>query len=81
MRTITLLELEKLWSKHLSALDGKLHVVQHPMELSPAYPSYCRRNWTAWQENKQRRMQQLAELDMIETHLIDYYEDNDPITP
>jgi hypothetical protein len=80
-KVITLFDLEKLWAEYLQTQDGKVHTIEHPMELSPAYISYCRRSWSAWTTQKEKRIYQLATLDMLETVLIDYYIETKPIRP
>ena len=60
---------------------GKLKVREHPMELTPAYNSYCRRQWGAWERQKEKRMNQLQELGIAETHEIDYYLNTHAIRP
>lgn len=76
-KIITLFQLEKLWHAHTGA-SGQPH---HPMELSPAYRSFCKRSWTAWHDQRRRRYEQLIELDIFETHDIDFYINEKPILP
>ena len=80
-RIITLVELESLYAKYQEEKTGKIVRPETPMELSPAWNSYCKNNWIAFQKGKERRQYQLVELDMIETHEIDYYVNTKPITP
>jgi hypothetical protein len=76
-KIITLHQLEKLWHAHI----GGTGLPNHPMELSPAYRSFCKRNWTAWHDQRRRRYEQLDDLDMLDTHDIDYYIETKPILP
>jgi len=80
-KIITLFALEKLWAEHLKKETGKIYAVDYPIELTPAYVSYCRRTWGAWDQWKNKRIEQLAKMGMLETHAIDYYESQDPIRP
>jgi len=80
-KVITLFDLETLWAEHLHKEDGKVHTPEYPMELNPAYHSFCRRSWSAWTLQKEKRLYQLATLDMLETVLIDYYIETQPIRP
>jgi hypothetical protein len=78
---ITLKELEVLYAKFQEEQTGKIVRPQHPIELSPGWNSYCKQHWTAFEQGRQRREYQLVELDMIETHEIDYYKNTPPIVP
>jgi hypothetical protein len=69
-KTITLQELEKLWGEYL----GKR--LETPIELSPNYHSYCKRNPSFWYANKEKRLAQLQKLHLIETTTLDWYENN-----
>jgi hypothetical protein len=50
-------------------------------EASPAWGSYCKRTWGAWERHKQFRLEELDALDMLETYEIDYYLKTNPINP
>ena len=50
-----------------------------PIELQPAWGSYCRRTMGAWERQKQFRLEQLDAMDMLDTHEIDYYVVTQPI--
>ena len=50
-----------------------------PIELQPAWGSYCRRTLGAWERQKQFRLEQLDAFDMLDTHEIDYYAVTQPI--
>ena len=80
-KVITLHDLEKLWAEHLKKETGKLYAPEHPIELSPAYKSYCRRSWGAWETCRDKRIEQLAKMGMLDDYIIDYYESTDPIRP
>ena len=80
-KVITLFELENLYAQLMLKEGNSKYVEEYPMELSPAYSSYCRRSWTAWTKQKEKRISQLAQLDLLDKVLIDYYIKTKPITP
>jgi hypothetical protein len=77
---ITLYQLNELWQEHVYKETGKRIPLEIPMELAPAYASWCRRQPTAWHNQKEKRIQQMILMDIIDTHVIDYYEKTEPIT-
>jgi len=80
-KTIGLFELDRKYRQAIQDDTGVVLPKEYPIELTPAWRSYCRSNWTAFADAKQRRLEQLAYLDMVETHVIDYYEETKPILP
>ena len=77
---ITLYQFNELWQEHVFKETGKRIPLEIPMELAPAYASWCRRQPTAWHNQKEKRIQQMILMDIIDTHLIDYYETTEPIS-
>ena len=80
-KVITLQQLEDLWAEHLYRTTGLLQPKGFPIEKAPAFFTACKRSWSFFGEQKRKRDQQLAILDMIDTHEIDYYVKQKPITP
>jgi hypothetical protein len=80
-KVITLEELETLYAKKVSDESGKIVTTTQPMELTPGWFSYCKRHWGVWHKQEEARRQQLAYLDLIETHEIDYYKNTKAIVP
>lgn len=80
-KTITLFELDRKYRQAILDDTGVVLPKEFPWELAPAFRSYCRSNWGAFEQARQMRLQQLAYLDMVETHVIDYYEETKPILP
>ena len=80
-QVITLFELERMLEDKFKEETGKIKVREHPMELAPAYASYCRRHWGAWEIQKEKRILQLHELGIADTHEIDYYINQISIRP
>lgn len=68
IKVMTLQELEILWGEYL----GK--PPENPIETNPNYFAYCRSNPTFWRANMEKRMAQLQKLHLIETTVIDYYQ-------
>lgn len=80
-KVITLHELEILWSEFQQSKNGITIKPEYPFELLPAYSSYCRRSWTVWTLQKEKRINQLAQMDLLDSVLIDYYINTKPIRP
>lgn len=80
-KLITLFELERRYAKKQEEEYGIIIRPEHPQELSPAWPSFCKRNWTAWHKLKEKRYEQLVYLEIHETHEVDYYKTTEPIMP
>jgi hypothetical protein len=78
---ITLYELEARWAEFLTKETGRLHKPEFPRELAPAYLSWCKRNWGSWESQERLRRQQMAALELIDTHQIDFYVNAQPIRP
>ena len=78
---LTLFQLDDLYNEKIYKEHGKKLTSTHPMELTPMYFSYCKKNPAAWNNQKEMRLQQLIYLEIAETHLIDYYENTEPIVP
>ena len=78
---ITLHQLEELFAKHLEKETGRVVRPEFPRELAPAYFKWCKRNWGAWEQQRDIRRQQLAILEISETHEIDFYIKSAPIRP
>ena len=73
---ITLYQFNQLWQDHVFKETGKRIPLETPLELAPAYASWCRRQPTAWHNQKEKRIQQMMLMDITHTHVIDYYEKN-----
>jgi hypothetical protein len=78
---ITLEQLETMVAAKLSEESGRHVKPQQPIELSPAWGSYCKSKWGVWGRQLDYRTQQLIMLDIIDTHVIDYYENTEMILP
>lgn len=73
-KVIDLFELEKLVAKKLTEETGRIHAPEFPIELAPAYRSYCRKAPTAWTAQQQKRLAQLDQLELLHTTVIDFYQ-------
>jgi hypothetical protein len=74
LKVMTLQELEKLWADYIGRLP------ETPIEYTPSYATFCARNPSFWHSIKDRRMAQMQKLHLIETNVIDYYENtNEPM--
>jgi hypothetical protein len=71
-QVIKLQELEDLYREHRK--DQGPRVL--PMELNPQFLSICQRNPMLWTNTFNQRKQQLLELGLLETHEIDFYQNN-----
>jgi hypothetical protein len=66
---ISLKEFHQMWENHIQT-----SLKTEPVELTPNYANYCRKSPYFWHQNHELRKLQLDELDMLETHEIDYYQ-------
>jgi hypothetical protein len=73
---INLFELQEMYQKKF-----EIEKMDYPMELAPAWNSYCRKYLGVWRRQKLIRMSQMEELGIADTHEIDYYMVTSEISP
>lgn len=78
---LTLEELEKLIAEKESIEKGISVKPAFPKEKVPAWIPYCKNNYTAFHQQYQKRLHQLAWLGLSQTHAIDYYQNTKAINP